>query len=845
MSGAPADKGAGSGEVAADGSGVHPAGTAEGAGFHAAGGAEKPGVHSASGGEVRIEAPDGHVAAGARADRSPLWQARAAAAREELRSRPWHVGTAALVVGLLLGPCAPLAVPLAALAAPALGSRAAVRLALAGAVVVGALVAQARLEAIDATRLAPRMGHAVHERVVLLDAPRSRPFGGRAATVRLDGERVLLRAGREVVWPTERVGAILAVRGGLEPLPASDAWQRARGVHGQLRADALSDTGSRRGGLAGLVDGVRARAQAVLRTGVPGPEGALLRGMALGDDAALPDRTRNEFRVSGLSHLVAASGQNVMLLAALVLAVASVLGLALRMRLVLVLAAIALYVPLAGGGPSIQRAGVMGAAAVVAVLAGRPAARWHALLLATAITLVLNPRAPQDVGWQLSFAAVVAILLLAGRARDGLARRGLPRGLAEATALTAAATLGTAPLIAAHFGQASLVSLPANVLAAPAVAPAMWLAMLAVALGQIGTALAAPFVALAAFPVAYVMWVAHVASGVPGARASASAGVVGAVCAAAVLVVLVPRARPPVAAGAVVALALVVVVSRAPNSALAAWLARTPAGGLVAMASRAAGGGLTAPAGLRITFLDVGQGDATLIQWRRSAILVDTGPPDGPILTRLRHAGVRRLDVLVVTHAQADHDGGAAAVLGALRVALVLDGRDGIRDPGGLRMAAQAARRGVRVVAARAGEVLRVGAVALRVLWPAGARGPADAGGDPNQRAIVAEADAGGVRTLLTADAESDVLAGLDLGRVDVLKVSHHGSADPGLPALLQRLRPRLAAIEVGRHNVYGHPAATTVRALLAAGAALVRTDRDGSVSVEPVGGALRIHAHA
>jgi competence protein ComEC len=160
-------------------------------------------------------------------------------------------------------------------------------------------------------------------------------------------------------------------------------------------------------------------------------------------------------------------------------------------------------------------------------------------------------------------------------------------------------------------------------------------------------------------------------------------------------------------------------------------------------------------------------------------------------------------------------------------------------------MAAQAARHGVQTVAARAGQVLRVGVIALRVLWPAGARGPAEAGADPNQRAIVAEADAGGVRTLLTADAESDVLGGLDIGPVDVLKVSHHGSADPGLPALLERLRPRLAAIEVGRRNVYGHPAAATVRALLAGGAALVRTDRDGSVRVEPAGGTLRIHAHA
>ena len=117
---------------------------------------------------------------------------------------------------------------------------------------------------------------------------------------------------------------------------------------------------------------------------------------------------------------------------------------------------------------------------------------------------------------------------------------------------TTAATLGTAPLIALHFGQASLVSLPANVLAAPAVAPAMWLAMLAAAVGQLGTALAAPFVALAGYPVAYVMWVAHVASGLPGAQASVPAGLVAAACLAAAVALAVRRARPLVVVGAVV-----------------------------------------------------------------------------------------------------------------------------------------------------------------------------------------------------------------------------------------------------------------------------------------------------
>jgi competence protein ComEC len=746
---------------------------------------------------------------------------RARALLAELRARPWHVGMATFVVGLVAGPRAPLVVLVAAIAIVALASRPATRIAFVATVLAGALVAQARLHALDATRLTPRMGHAVNERVVLLETPRKRSFGARAATALLDGERVLLRTGRRVRWPTERVGAVLAVRGGLESLPDHEAYLRARGVHAQLRADTLVRTGRVRGGLAGVVDGVRARAQAALRTGLPPPEGALLRGMALGDDAALPDAVRDDFRTSGLSHLVAASGQNVMLLAALVLALAAGLGLGLRARLVLVLGAIALYVPLAGSGPSIERAGVMGAAGAVAILAARPAARWHALLLAAAVTLALNPRAVEDVGWQLSFAAVAAILLIAGRLRNGLERRGLPGGLAEAAALTGAATLGTAPLIAVHFGRASLVSLPANLAVAPSVAPIMWLGMLAATVGQLSTALAAPFSALASVPVAYVMWVAHVASRVPGAQASVPAVVVAMACLGAAVGVTVRRTRPLVLAAAIAVMSFMVVLPRVQAGAAAA------------------------PPGLRITFLDVGQGDATLIQRRSAAILVDTGPPDGPILARLRHAGVRRLDLLVVTHAQADHDGGAAAVLKALPVALVLDGRDGARDRPGARMAAEAARRHVRLVAGRAGQVLRVGGVTVRVLWPEPASAQAKAGTDPNQRAIVAEADADGVRTLLTADAESDVLDRLDLGGVDVLKVSHHGSADPGLPALLERLKPRLAGIEVGRHNFYGHPAPATVRALRAGGATIVRTDRDGSVRVEPVGGALRVQAHA
>ncbi|MGZ6644127.1 MAG: ComEC/Rec2 family competence protein [Solirubrobacteraceae bacterium] len=740
-----------------------------------------------------------------------------------MRPRLVHAAGACAVAGLVLGPRWPPGVLVAALAAPLLAGRRATRAVPAAVVVAAALVGTMRMHAVDRTALRPGFGHAVHARATLLEPARVRMFGTRVAVARLRGEQVLLRAARGVRWPAADVGAVLDVRGGLESLPSTEGAYAARGVHAQLRAWAIGRTGARRGGPLGVVDAVRSRATRALATGLPPPQAALLRGMVLGDDSALPDAVRADMQATGLTHLVAASGANVMLLAALALAIGAGLGIDRRVRLLAVLALIALYVPLAGGGPSIQRAGVTGVAGTVAALAGRPADRRHALLLAAIATLLLQPHAPEQVGWQLSFAAVAGIALLAGRIRDGLGRRRVPVAVAEAVAVTSAATLGTAPLIALHFGQASPVTLPANVLAAPLVAPVMWLGFAAAALGQLSTSVAAAPAAVAGLPASALLALAHSAARWPGAGLTAPPLLVAVACGGASAAIVARRLRGPVLALTTAA-------------CLALWGASQPAAR-----------GLPPPGGARLTFLDIGQGDATLLQDREHAILVDTGPPGGPILARLCHAGVRRLDALVITHAQDDHDGAAAAVLGALPVALVLDGRDGVRDPSGLAMAARARGRGVPDVAGHRGQRLRAGAVALQVLWPpAPAPGdPPAGGGDPNQRAIVALATLGGMRVLLGADAESDVLAPLDVGPVDVLKVSHHGSADAGLPALLQTLRPRLAGIEVGARNRFGHPVPATLAALRASGARVVRTDRDGNVTVEPEGRRLVVRPHA
>jgi competence protein ComEC len=768
---------------------------------------------------------------------------------------PRHLVLATIVVGLVLGTRAPasvvavtaLAVAFGALTLP-LVRRPAAALALAVALLGAAWAAQARTASLERTRLAASFGQSVTGEATVLAPLRADAYGGRRALVRWRGEPVLLRVPSWMVSSARassdgvavdvlRVGDIVAVRGRLRP---PDLAGQAVHAHATLRATELRATGRRRGGALGVVDGVRRRAEHVLDGHLPQAEAALLRGMVLGDDAAMPEKLRDAFKAASLTHLTAASGQNIALLAALAFGLCVVAGVGIRARWTVVLALIALYVPLAGGGPSIQRAGVMGAATLAAALAGRPASRWYALLLAGAVTLVLDPRAATDPGWQLSFVAVIGIATIAGPARERLRRGGLAAPVAEAVAVTVAATLATAPLIAIHFDRVSLVALPANVLATLAVAPIMWLGLAAAALGQLAPALALPLAAVTGPLLGYLIGLARLAAGLPGAQVALPLPALVVLCALAVALVTAPVAED---ARRGRSLRVWLAARGAPNGDSGPHTRRRrrvllPAAILIAVAA-ALGPALIPPRGLapppdgtlRVTALDIGQGDATLLQAGRHAILVDAGPAGAGIVGKLKAAGIRRLDALVVTHPQADHDGGAPAVLAALPVSLLLDGRGDDRSPTSTAIDAPVRRTGVRVAGAQAGQVVRAGPLTLRILWPSA--GPATPGTDPNDRAVVAVAEAYGATALLTADAESPVLAPLDLPPVDVLKVSHHGSADPGLPALLQRLRPRVALLEVGAHNTYGHPTPTTLSALATAVPVVKRTDRDGAVRVD------------
>lgn len=866
---------------------------------------------------------------------------------------PLHTALAGLVVGLLAGPRAagvvvvsvvvPVLVGVAALRSGAVfrvpvervddaeldllvpdrpsfrevpaGRVGAALIAAAVAVLIGAVVGEERLAALDRTALVPRDD----ARLVgfVAEPPRLRSFGTAVVPVRVGGEKVLVRAPDRVRMPELRVGDEVVVRGRLRRLGPREAFERRRGVHAVLEAEGVRPTGRSRGS---PVDRVRRRAEDALEVGLTAEQSALARGMVLGQDHALPEDLREAFRAAGLAHLLAASGQNVMLLAALVLAIGAALGATWHVRLALALAAVAFYVPLAGAGPSIQRAGVMGAAGLVAALAGRPASRWYAVLLAAAVTLVVHPRAAEDVGWQLSFAAVIFILALhrrlraallgshaggepdAGRAAaaettdrlrrlaEGLVRRPLPaadgrdagwadsitygvngsaqgarvvegvtavavaaggkrarrlraaarEAVADVAALTIAATLGTAPLLSMHFGELSLVSLPANLLAAPAVAPVMWLGTLA---GVLGGAAAQVLNAVAAVPLSYLAWLGRTAASVPHASVSLqlpgplATAIAYAVIAAACAVRLGERPRAWAVKAGIARRGPWTLEARAagaPAPLRPNWATIAPLGLLAtATALLLAPGPPQPPDGPTLSMLNVGQGDAILLQDGPRAALFDTGKPGSPLITELRRSGVERLDLVVVTHSSSDHEGGLKALLEAMPVGMVLDGRGPGREHGGEGGGARyeglppSQPRGVP----EQGQRFSVGRIAVEILWPP----PGEPRrGDPNLTATVAVARTHTTSALLTADAESQVTLPLDPPDVDIYKVAHHGSADPTLPQLLEQITPRIALIPVG-HNTYGHPRPETLQALHDAVPDVRRTDEDGTIRV-PLG---------
>jgi ComEC/Rec2-related protein len=390
----------------------------------------------------------------------------------------------------------------------------------------------ARLDALDSSVLVAHAGEVARATVVVTGPARDSGFELRvpARLVRfgtlVTGEAVLLEL---PVGRSPPQGAIVELDGHVKlPRPASNGfdertWLRRHGVHVIVTGAHWRIVG-RRAGNGGYADRVRAWLSRSLAPGLGGERRAVLEGIVLGGDEGLSADLRDAFRASGLYHLLAVSGANVMFVAVGVLGLAWIVGLPRWLGELGALAGIGSYVLAVGAQPSVIRAGIAGALGSIAWLAARQRDRWHFLLLGALILLAWNPYTLFDAGFQLSFAAVVAIFVAVPRAERWLEGYPLPKLVREAVAVSLACGVATAPVLWLQLGRIPLYSVPANALAAPVVAPLLGLSFAAALADPISPAVAALIASANGWLAAYLVWCARFVGGLPGAVVSSPAG---------------------------------------------------------------------------------------------------------------------------------------------------------------------------------------------------------------------------------------------------------------------------------------------------------------------------------
>lgn len=592
---------------------------------------------------------------------------------------------------------------------------------------------------------------------------------------------------------SELVVAVLRVHGPPEEVTAAPWWQRTAGA-------------------------IRAELREVSRVLDP-DEAGLLPGLVVGDTEAMPLRLEQEFLDAGMSHLTAVSGFNVAVVCGAALLLARILGSGPRTSAYFAGGALLAYIMLVGYEPSVLRAGVMGAVGLLALLLGRKGSALPALAFAVALLVLLDPAMAVSVGFTLSVVATGALVLIAPVWADAMRRRGVPPGFAESLAVPLAAFVATAPIIAGFAGEVSLVTVGANLLAAPVVAPATVFGVVAACTAPFAPWLAEVFVRLAGPEAAWLVFVAREGAAVPGAVIGWPGGWWGGLLAAVVLGLLLlgfraRRFRVAVAAALVGALLVFVPVRVIAPS----W----------------------PPVGWSLVACDVGQGDGVLLAAGdpSRAVLVDAGTELGAIDRCLDRLGVDRIPLVALSHLHADHIGGLDAVLEGRAVGGVAVGPGRAPRWAWRHVAEVAARHGVPLLELRVGDHLRWSGLDLRVIGPRYVPGaPADDGTEVNNSSLVIMATTPVGRVLLTGDvelaAQADLLASGEDLRAEVLKVPHHGSRY-SLPGFFDTVAPRIAVISVGADNRYGHPNDTTVDALIGLGAAIVRTDTDGDAALVP-----------
>lgn len=540
---------------------------------------------------------------------------------------------------------------------------------------------------------------------------------------------------------------------------------------------------------------------------------ALVPALVDGQDGELSATVVEDFRTTGMTHLLAVSGTNLTLIVGFLLVLARWAGVRAYALIGVGLVGVGGFLVLAGGEPSVLRAAAMGVIALIGLGSGGRERGVRALGVGVLVLLLVDPRLARSIGFALSVAATAAILLFAPRWRDAMSRW-LPRWIAEAIAVPLAAQIACTPLVAAISGQVSLVAVAANVIAAPLVGPATVFGLLgglvALVSEPAGQLLATP----AGWAAAGLIAVADRGAAVPvpavswSATGSAIAGLTLLCVGSATVLdrVLARRWTTAVAAGLMVAWILVPLPTRG-------W----------------------PPQGWVMVACSVGQGDGLVLRIAHHvAVVIDAGPDPQSMDRCLRRLAIRTVPTVVLTHFHADHMDGLSGVMkgrgiGEIIVSPLLEPVSGVQE---VQRLAHQSRVPLRW--AVPGESTDLGLVRWQVLAPS-PMAFADSESPPNDASVVLMVETRGIRILMMGDQERPSQAALrrefpDL-RADVLKVAHHGSSKQD-SALIEGLGARVAVISVGAENTYGHPATSTMDLLRNAGIQVHQTDQEGDLAI-------------
>lgn len=696
------------------------------------------------------------------------------------------------------------------------------------ALAAGGLVAGSAAGAVAQRASSPLTEVAAAHRVVevvveVVSAPRSMPPPAWAAAsdepalridarlVAVDGASappVVITATLSTPARTAALGARLAFEARASALPGADEHAFRLRADGEVRVVAGPP------GWLSWADALRQRfADAAAR--LDGDGAALVPGLAIGDTSAVGDELDVAMKASSLSHLTAVSGANCAIVTAAAFALAALLRLRRAGRVAFAAVALAGFIVLVTPQASVIRAGAMAVVVLLALVSGRPGGGVTALSIAVVGLLAFDPWLARDYGFALSAAATAGLLLLAAPLAAGLTRI-MPGPLATVLALPLAAQLACQPILVLLDPAISVYGVPANLLAAPAAPVGTVVGLIGCLVLPVLPSVGMAFVQGAWVPASWIALVARGAAGLPGGRLP-----------------WIPDAAGALLLAGCTGLALWLALARPQRSWLRASAAALLAVALAVPIGTATGGPLlgaaTRPREWDVAACDIGQGDAVLIRSAGATALVDTGPEPAALDRCLALLGVGRIDLLVLTHWDLDHVGGADALTG--RVDTVLHGPlDGERSSRVLDPLMRGGAESVEVVAGYHGEL---GEARWQVIWPKPRAIPG------NDSSVVLDLDAPGYRAIFLGDlgeeAQSRLLRSAPVGHVDLVKVAHHGSADQS-EALYRELAASVGIIGVGADNGYGHPTDRLLGILTATGTAAVRTDRSGTALLTAIG---------